>query len=69
MMYCLSNEKVCYLGHYPGCLFINQWNSEKCGTIVRIQRLTRKKIFSVHIRYMSVLINRVYKHFEVKDLC
>ena len=40
MTYCLSNEKVCHLGHYYGCLFINQWNSEKCGTIVRIQRLT-----------------------------
>ena len=36
MAYCLTNEKVCYLGHYPGCLFINQLNSEKCGTIVRI---------------------------------
>ena len=36
MTYCLSNEKVCYLGHYPGCLLINQWNSEKCGIIVRI---------------------------------
>ena len=23
-------KKVCYLGHYSGCLFINQWNSEKC---------------------------------------
>ena len=29
MTYCLSNEKVCYLGHYPGCLFTNQWDSEK----------------------------------------
>ena len=28
MTYCLSNEKVCYLGYYPGCLFIIQWNSE-----------------------------------------
>ena len=27
--YYLSSEKVCYVGHCPGCLFINQWNSEK----------------------------------------